>query len=80
MTDHASNAAEYRARAAEAADRGQASPLGNVHEANARSAARWSALADLEEMFLAKATERAGLAEVREAAREAIVRAWASPA
>ena len=78
MTDHAFNAAEYRARAADAADRGQASPLDNVHEANARAAARWSALADLEDMFVAKASERAGLSEVRESAREAIVRAWAA--
>jgi hypothetical protein len=69
-TTHEHAAARYRALAAEATQRGRASSLANVHAAHARAADRWEALAQLEDLYLAKSADRASLAA---AARAAVV-------
>ncbi|HEX2560396.1 hypothetical protein [Phenylobacterium sp.] len=60
MKRHRENADQYRALAALARSQGQASALGNVNEAHGRAAARWDALAALEDMYLAHAEARGG--------------------
>jgi hypothetical protein len=71
MKRHQQNADQYRALAALARSQGQASALGNVGEAHGRAAARWDALAAVEEMYQAQSETRYGQAAKRAAAQVA---------
>lgn len=58
MKRHQENADHYRALAALARGKGEASLLDNVGDAHARAAARWDTLAALEDMYLAHSQAR----------------------
>lgn len=72
MHRHRQTADQYRALADLARGRGEASVLSNVNDAHERAAARWEALAALEDMYLANAeARREELATKRELASAA---------
>jgi hypothetical protein len=66
---HQEAADRYRALAAQARSQGQASALGNVGQAHDRAAARWEALAELEEMYLVQSQTRLAQAPTLTGAR-----------
>ena len=69
MKRHEERAQQFHALAAQARDQGLGALLANVRAAHERAAARWDALAMLNDEFVARAlARRAALAEARIAA------------